>query len=502
VITFNGTNIPKLFGQDEAGKDRFRVIEITGRGPMSQNTTRLTVPGRPGSLYQSRVRPERVLGVRFFLKGQTLERLQTRLDTLNDLLNVDGPVPIIFDDQLDQTFFGILDGTPDWQEIQDKGIGTLTFVCPDPNKYGEEQTQTINDPTGTTEGADPIINYEGTAETYPVFTAQVLTPITMLQLVKDDRFMQVGEPVDVDTIEAPEYESILADNLSSFANWTALVGGSTLPDGIVGGAMTTAKNASGQAFAFTPSSYGTNANGWVGPAVKRALSEAVQDFRVAINMSVLNKMSGVGKVAIFLADDADNIFAGLWMEDTTASVDLNHARVALFDSQLSKQFLIDTTGERFNVYNDFEGILRLERRGNQFFAYSAQVDQTTGAHSARDTAQPFTDGDNLYSAPLSQVIIYIAKAKDYKTFTQTANDLSIAKINSLSANQVPYIAQSGDIITFDHAKSKLMLNGDPSLMRQIEIGSSFFNLTKGQNLIVVNPADSVYVEAAYREAKL
>lgn len=470
--------------------------------PATLNT--IDVPGVPGSYYVSAKLGMRPIPLTIGFAGSDLKDYESRLRALADWLSPEkGLGEYISDNEPDKVYYAVLSdqSVQRIKEIARVGQGTITLMAPDPYAYGAEKTQTINDPTGG-DDIDPIIDNEGTEETYPVFTAEVLEPITLLQLVNDDAYMQVGQPVDVDSEEAPEFESVLSDNLSSLANWTALAGGSSLPDGIVGGAMHLVSNADGQAFAFGARTYGDNPNGWVGPAVKCALSEPVQDFRVAINMSVLNKMVGVGKVVVFLADDNDTIFGGLWMEDTTASVDLNHARVALFDSQLNKQFLIDTTGDKFNVYNNFEGILRLERRGNKFYAYAAQVDPVTGVNSARDTAKPFIDVENLYSNPLSQIIIYIAKAKDYKTFTQTSNDLSVFKINDLTANQVPYIANAGDLITFDHQLKKLMLNGDEGLMQQIDVGATFFPLAKGKNTLVVNPADAVRMMATYREAGL
>jgi len=470
--------------------------------PITLNT--IDVPGLPGSYYVNAKIGMRPIPLTIGFVGADLKDYESRLRALAGWLSPQkGLGEYISDNEPDKVYYAVLSdqNIQRIKEIARVGQGTLTLMAPDPYAYGPEKTQTINDPNDEDE-ANPVVTNGGTDNTYPIFTAEVLKPLTFLQIVKDDAYMQVGQPVDVDKEEAPEFESVLSDNLSSLANWTAITGGESLPDGIVGGSMTTAKNSSGDPYAFTPSSYGTNPNGWVGPAVKRALSEAVQDFRVAISMSVLNKMVGVGKVAIFLADDDDNIFGGLWMEDTTASVDLNHARVALFDDQLNKKFLIDTTGERFNVYNDFNGLLRLERRGNQFFAYSSQVDPVTGVHSARDTAPVFIDSDGLYQAQLSQVIIYIAKAKDYKTFTQTANDLSVFRINDITANQVPYIADTADLITFDHRIKELMLNGDPGLMAEKDIGATFFPFSPGKTQLIVNPADAVKLTAQWRGVDL
>ena len=495
-------DLSTLFGQDETGKDLFIVIEVNGRGPMSQETTRMTVPGHSGSYYQSRSSPERILEVRFFLNGQSLSGLQDKIDRLNDILNVDEPVPIIFADQPDKTFYGILDGDADWQEIQDKGIGTITFVCPDPHKYGREKTQTINDPEGEEDDASPIVNNEGTTDTYPIFRAEVLKPLTFLQIVKDDAYMQVGQPIsDVDT-EVDQYERVLSDNLSSLSGWTALPGGTVLQGGIVGGKMDVKLSSSGEPFAFYASSYGTNVNGYVGPAVKRALDTALQDFRVAINASALNGQGGIGKIFLYLLDDQDRVIGFLCMEDIWSDIQRNRAQIFLGESP-NIHGLINSVGVNFNtVYNNFEGVLRLDRIGNQFYAYVAQVDPVTGFHHGRYVLPVYTDTAGLYQQPLAQVMIYIAKYKSFDTFDITANDLSVFKINDVSANQVPTIANSGDILTFDHQKKLLLSNGDPGLMQAKDFGATFFPFAKGQNQLLVNPPDAIKLTAQWRGADL
>jgi|GEM_PF-1107606 len=461
--------------------------------------TTINVPGKNGLYKTTKRLKERVIKITVVVEADTIKELEDKKLRIYDLFYQEESYTLVRD--VDPTKVVMVDqsGSYDIDNLTDTdGQIALELTMYDPYIYSTEKTQVINDPNS--DDVDPVVINEGTAETYPIFTVEVLQPISLLQIVKDIAYMQVGQPVDVDQVEVPEYESILSDNLTSLVGWQAIAGGTTLIDGIVGGAMEVKSNANGDRFAFGPSSYGTNPNGWVGPAVKQELSEALQDFRVVINMSVLNKMIGVGKVMLLLMDDLDNIFGYLSMEDTTASVDLNHARIALLDSAQNKQFLIDTTGDKYNVYNDFEGILRLERRGTKFYAYSAQVDQVTGEHRARDTAPVFTDSGNVYQRKLSQVGIYIAKAKDYKTFVQTANDLSVAKVNDISANQIPYIAQPGDIITFDHLTDKLLLNGDPILMRRKDIDATFFPFTKGKNSLLVNPADAVRVTANWRDA--
>ena len=161
MITFNGIDLTAYFGQIN-GQNVFGVNEIGGRGPMSQETTRIAVPGRSGSYFQNRRKPERRITVRFTLRGTSPDDIRVKVDELNAILDVDEPVPIVFSDEPGKTYYGILDGEPDWNEIVYVGQGTLTFLCPDPYAYGTERTQTIAVPPATFTRNSVAYNDDGT----------------------------------------------------------------------------------------------------------------------------------------------------------------------------------------------------------------------------------------------------------------------------------------------------------------------------------------------------
>ncbi|MDC3414263.1 distal tail protein Dit [Terrihalobacillus insolitus] len=138
MLIFNGVDFDTRFN------GAFFVDSIDGRGVMAQETNRISVPNRDGSYYQDKRRPERPLKVTVTMVGSSLEDIRLKVDELNSILDVKNPASIVFKDEPTMTYYGILDGQPDWNEIIYMGQGTLTFICPDPNKYGSTHSQTIS----------------------------------------------------------------------------------------------------------------------------------------------------------------------------------------------------------------------------------------------------------------------------------------------------------------------------------------------------------------------
>ncbi|MDQ0414239.1 distal tail protein Dit [Mesobacillus stamsii] len=143
-------------------KDLIDITKITGRGPATQEIIRKSVPGMDGSLYVKKNRPERPINVEFDLVGLSLEDMRQKVDDLNVILNTDGPVPIVFNDEPNKTYYGSLNGQPSWDEFLFIGSGAINIICLDPYKYGFEENITL--------GNYPILN-GGTAETNPIITA-------------------------------------------------------------------------------------------------------------------------------------------------------------------------------------------------------------------------------------------------------------------------------------------------------------------------------------------
>lgn len=443
----------------------------------------LNVPGMPGAHLESVETSLRPYDVPIGIKADNIGDLQKIKEDLADWLLHDEMKELIFEDEPDRTYFAIVDGTLDLEELVRVGKGVITFICA-PYKYGPEFEATFP--------SDVVnLNYNGSAPGDPIFELGVLQPVTFSMIQnQNDEYMMIGKPVDVEDVPYTRLETVLNDNCSSLIGWSSLTQGSSLETGIVGGQMKVHNG-----YAFTADTYGTNPNGWVGPAIKKSLFEQVQDFRVEIRISAFNTSGNVGSLELHLLDENDNTVAVLAMRDSTNSKANNRAIIQL-GSVGNRHTLLDYEGDKPGTWNDFSGIIRLEREGTEFRAYVAEIDSETGEHNGRHTARPFFDSLGNYQAKIAQVLVYDAKAKNYTPYSKLMNNIYVGKINQQIG--IPYIADVGDIITFNHQEKLLLINGEPRKDLK-DFGARYFQLQKGENTLIVHPPDSFNVTCKYRE---
>lgn len=121
------------------------------------------VPGLPGAhlLKKPQVEP-RPLPIPVYIKSIDMNVLQKHKEDLARWLIHDEPKPLIFDDELDRTYYAVIDGKFDIDEFIRAGRGVLPFICPDPYKYGFEYNWDVV--------SGQSLEYYGSAPTAPIFT--------------------------------------------------------------------------------------------------------------------------------------------------------------------------------------------------------------------------------------------------------------------------------------------------------------------------------------------
>src|SRR5690606_9973482 len=109
-------------------------------------------------------------------------------------------------------------------------------------------------------------------------------------------------------------------------------------------------------------------------------------------------------------------------------------------------FLINEYGDKPGNWNNFSGHVRIEREGNLWRAYFAKVDTSTGRHHTRRSVT-WIDTQNKYSRTVSQVVVHIGA---YGTYAPIGSlgvySINVFKINNPSQDEVPYIAEEGDVV--------------------------------------------------------
>jgi len=482
VIVSGGDNLIIYNGIDLSSY--LRITDIRGRGIVEVEFNEMTVPGRDGSYFVSKRKPKRIIENDYKISASTQTELRQKIDELNAILDVDGPVPIEYADEPGKTYYGMAYSDGQSQQILSYEKGTLFFVCFDRYKYGPIITQTINDPSGGE--ANPIVLNDGTAETYPIFTATILQPTTFLQIVSQDAYMQVGQPYDVDQTPVDGDKPVMKDLMQTTTGWGAA---SSVVDGIVQGTMVSDGDA------FIVQDYGPAYNGWAGPALKKSFpnAEQLQDFRVYSLIDIKSSAAGTGRIEIYGLDAANNyVFRASIGDHSAQSENVD----AFFEIGQNTDLMWTTYGVKKGSMNSYYGQLTVERQGN---VWTFTVGRWNGKEFVETLSHQFVDTEQKYSQKLAQVQVHIGSHLSYQPLPKMSiNNVFVYKlVGPGSQDEVPYIAYPGDELIFDHKKALIRKNGD-IWMREKDFGASFFPLEPGYTELAINPSDVATVTVEYQ----
>lgn len=450
------------------------------------------VHGRAGEYLFGVEKGARITEVDVMVIENSYELLQKRVDELAYILDTDEAVELVLGDEDGKVRYAILDGETPLEEIGSTGLFTLVFYQPDPHKYGPTRTQLIHDPGGDPE-ANPIIENNGTAPTYPTFRATVLEPTTFIDIVSQDDYMRLGYPIDVEQIEFEEEELILHSRMNTTTGWTS---GTQVDNGTVSGTMAS----DGSQFVVTDFGEESDAK-WHGPALKTSLSEPLQNFRAEMTLENMNDIETVGRVELYLLDEGNEIIAMISLRDAWQTIRRNRTSAFMRNPDTDERHytigIRETTKEATGeLWNHFKGMLQLERIGNRWRSYIAKI-RSDGTHHARETRW-FKDMDEKFVSKVAQIQVHMGKFGGYPPTQMSIKDLKVWKINQPDDMQIPYIAYPGDEIVIDHQQNLVLRNGEPFLHVK-DFGARFFPLQPGQTEIAVQPSDSVILNARWNE---
>lgn len=454
----------------------FRIKDIRGRGLIKRKINTITVPGMDGEYVESIDTPSKVLEVDIRITSGDLRKT---IDTLNSILATDEPVPIVFPDEPEMTYYGTVETSEETGERVHLGRhdSTIYIRRSDPYKYGPEQREEFKTDVHN-------VTNDGTAEAKPIIELTVRDPITFAMVQNNNdlikigndfypKYMMLGKPVDVENqVPFVKYERVYKANTSSINGW-ANASNSDIDGGVIAGNIISRNGK------FVPESYGTGTS-WHGPGIKQSLTEPLKDFRLEVELEFLNNLvRHVGRVEVYLKDNLGQNVCKVAIKDTKNG-GLN-AVGEIRAGGTNGHYLID--GQNSKSWNDLHGVLRVEREGKVWKAYVARI--RNGQHTGRLNVE-WEDQQALYMANVAQIVIHFGQIRSYVTPTQTINDISIYKINQ-QPDGIPYIAGPGDKIVFDSMTGDAFINGEPR-NDLLDFGSDFINLVKGNNQLVVHPS--------------
>lgn len=466
---FNGFNLDEEL-TDENGS--FTTLIVSGRSNLNQKINTIEVVGKDGLVEEDGANLEpKEITVKYKILDKTNEGLRKRFDKLNSML-VGSKKELSFTDE-EAIFYATLQTNDIPEEESNNLIGTITFLCTDPYKYGAELTANFTSDS-------VIVKNPGTAEADPIFELTAREPTTFAMISNGEEYMMIGQPLDADTEPFEREDLVLHDMLSNTTGW---VEGEQVDDGIVSGEMVS------DGRDFIAANFGTPSSGakWYGPALKASLPETLENFRAEILIENFNGTNNVGRVALYLLNVNSEIIGRIHLVDAWQSINRNRVSsyVQSGDGSHRKQLhhIDETTAEATGeLWNNFDGMLRMERVGNRWTAYVAKI-REDGTHHARETKR-YTDTAGYYTEEVAQIQLHIGIFGGYEPARMKIKDLKVWKINNLDEHQIPYIAKPGDSVVFDHSTHNCYLNGEPV---NPDFGGDFFKLYRGNNSLVVLP---------------
>ncbi|WP_226085642.1 distal tail protein Dit [Mesobacillus sp. S13] len=444
-----------------------RGKKIPAFAPLTRNL--FDVEGMPGAYPSSTKTNVRMLEIPIAIIADSMMDLQQMKEDMAEWLVTENPEELIFDAEPNRSYYAYIDGSMDLDEIVEVGEGVLTFLCPDPYKFGVEKSLDFINAAS--------FHIEGTAETYPTITAEIKADTTFVAVSDGaERLNMIGMPLNVDEVAYEPETRILTDNMASTVGWTDTT---SIEEGTKAGTLRS------NGYSFVPDSYGTGTK-WHGPALKRSLSEPLQDFRLEGILGQIGSAGEVGSVEIAGLDASNNFVFKLLMTKRSANSKAVWARIRA-GSAVNGHDIMNEFGAYDWVWQYFYGVLGIQRIGNKWEAYVSKIDENGKRHSS--SRKLWTDSTSIATAPVTQIQVQLWQHSTIPVTEQYVTDLKAWRVNPETAG-VPIIAKAGDIVIFDHQNNLITKNGVDITKEKAFIGE-YFPLEKGMNDIVIEPVEAI-----------
>ncbi|TEA84589.1 distal tail protein Dit [Bacillus thuringiensis] len=461
--------------------------------PLKRNF--LSTPGYPGARLLNTQTEMRVLSIPVGIIVPDDTDLEMVKEEIASWLITDQPVELIFDVEPNRTYLAVVDDSFDLDEFVTLGIGTLTFICPMPYKLGPVQKKTLAIANGDLKTS--FLN-KGSVESNPIIDIKVGAQSPYLDVWNDDEYFRIGYPTGVKTRVVKQNDRLIWDEMTNLTIWEAITGKIGIYKS--SGAMKV-----WQGYAFTPDSYGTGANDeWHGPFMKRTIpntSGVIQDFKIDVQMNFQSEhWNRMGKTVVMLLDANDNVIVELAMADEYMSHEMTTAQ-AIIDPGSSRKWIADEMGMYSDTFNDFRGHVSVARRGKEWSFYFAkyrkntEIDDASFVHTWRDNS----DSNPMTARPVAKIAVgCIAYGANPPVDVAFIEDVKFWKINTLTIDETPYIFDIGDKIQIDTERSLVTINGTNAIALK-DIFSSFPVIKRGQNAVIIRPANVGIAKLTYRE---
>lgn len=479
---FNGYNLDKLLTDD---KGTFRTLVVSGRGNVEYDLNTMGIFGMHGVHEDDNSRRfPREITVKFQITANSNGDMRDKFDYLRSLLMGSKQVLEFTDEEY--IYYATMQVLDVPEEESNDLICTMTFLCSDPDKYGQEKT--LRFPADAV-----VIENKGTAEANPIFELTTKKKTTFAMVTKgDEEYNLIGQPADDDVEIIDDKQKVYG--VDGMTGWTT--------SGIVQdnrfGTMTGTMQHDGTG--LRPNNFGTG-DKVHGPAVIRELPESLENFEVDAIFDVISERNIDNfRLQIDLFDENMNKIGMLGIKDNNRfeNIRVGLGRVGPYrGGGKSNGYLIGEDNYTKTFSDNTLMHMKFKREGNKF-------DLQIGRWRVNRLQELLRESlvTRNYNGKLKYIQVAIGSYGDRaKPARLRINKIDVFKLAKLTVDQTPYILYPGDVVTFDHKNDDILVNGEPRMDLK-NFGGSFFNLDKGDNLILVSPEDSFDAKVAFRDKYL
>lgn len=466
---FNGINLDEELTDQEGS---FQTLTVSGRSNFANRVETTVIDGLDGAIEYENYQDSREISIKYKFEDSTNEGFQIRQARLNGLLT-GRKLKLEFTDE-NAYFLATVTSNVLPEENSNVLIGTITFLCSEPFKFGPEQIKT---------GVDSVtLNNQGTAPTYPRIKLEIKKDTTFVAIGNGTDINMIGNYGDVDEKPFRREERVFWDEMGTLVGWSDTT---TVEEGTISGTMMTNGDS------FYTSDYGDGPR-WHGPAKKKSIGGTLQDFQIDALLRQQGASGEVGSVEVLLLDVQSRVVAKIVLSKRSSYNMAVHARLRA-GNEMHGHNIMDSRGEFDWVWAAFSGLLRIGRIGNHWYAYVEAIERRGSLYRS------WIDRRGIASAPIAQIQVQLWKfGGTPASSTQRIDDIKVFKINS-EADGIPYIALEDDVIEFDHENDAIYKNGE-LITKEKAFIASYFDLKPGLNPLVAEPRDAIKsVEVKYTE---
>lgn len=460
--------------------------------PLKRNLLR--VPNYPGARLLNTQTDMRFFSIPVGIEGVHSDDLPRLREELADWLITENPKELIFDEEIDRSYFAIVDEGFELDKFVNLGQGVITFVCPMPYKLGKVQTHQF-ERNWTTEITSYFKN-KGSVEAPALIEIDVENPSTFLDVwfgeyPNNRNYFRIGYPLQMNQLPVERNQRVLWDEMTTTVGWGKVT---EMEDGEPVGEMKT------DSYQFYCSDYGTG-KGWHGAALKKSIPQGpLQDFIMQAYVTCKSKtINEMGRVEIAILDENSKVISKIAMNDVFWQAEQNVGTMVIgYDGHPHRTTLIHESGDRPNTWNQYNGRLWIARTGNVWEAYISKFLPGT----ERDDSERFVrwiDENNYHMSKAAQIQVSIMQWKDVPPVEAlTVSDLKIWKVNMNTQNNPPYIFDKGDKVVIDTENSLVTINGKDAINIK-DIFSDFPVVIRGDNRVDIMPGDVGAATISFRE---